>query len=172
VRRGVRVGIDVGSVRVGVAASDPDGLLASPVETLRRESRPDTGAPRQGEVEVTGPVAPDVAAIADHVRRLGAMEVVVGLPRSLAGGEGPAAHAARAYASQIARAVHPVPVRLVDERLTTVSAHRSLRAAGRPGRRHRGVVDQVAAVTILQSALDEERSRSAPPGEVVASEGP
>jgi putative Holliday junction resolvase len=156
-RRGVRLGIDVGSVRIGVAACDPSGLLATPVETIARDSSdPDLGA-----------LPADIAQVAAHVRRLEAIEVVVGLPRSLSGAEGPAARAARAYAGQIARAIDPVPVRLVDERLSTVSAHRSLHAAGRPGRRHRSVVDQVAAVTILQAALDGERGRSAPPGEPV-----
>lgn len=156
-RRGVRLGIDVGSVRVGIAAGDPSGLLATPVETIARDSN--DPAP--------GALPSDIAQVAAHVRELGVIEVIVGLPRSLSGAEGPAARAARAYAGQIARAIDPVPVRLVDERLSTVSAHRSLRAAGRPGRRHRGVVDQVAAVTILQAALDGERGRSAPPGEPV-----
>lgn len=161
-RPGVRLGVDVGAVRVGLAACDAAGLLATPVATLRRSAE---------AAETEGDPA-DVAEIAAQVRRLGAIEVVVGLPRTLAGAEGPAAQAARAYAGKIARAVDPVPVRLVDERLSTVSAHRSLHAAGRPGRRHRSVVDQVAAVTILQSALDGERSRSAPPGEVLRGTSP
>lgn len=140
--RGVRLGIDVGSVRVGVARSDPDGVLATPVTTLARGDD-DPG--------------PDVAAIAGYVTELAVVEVVVGLPRSLAGAEGAAASAARAYADHVARAVHPVPVRLVDERFTTRDAHQRLHAAGRPGRRHRSVVDQVAAVSILQAALDADR---------------
>jgi putative Holliday junction resolvase len=156
-RPGVRLGVDVGSVRVGLAACDPGGVLATPVATIHRDPGP----------EAPDALPRDIAQIVEHVRRLSAIEVVVGLPRTLAGGEGPAAQAARAYASKIARAVGPVPVRLVDERLSTVDAHRSLHAAGRSGRRHRGVVDQVAAVTILQSALDGERNRSAPPGEVL-----
>ncbi len=156
-RRGVRVGVDVGTVRVGVAACDPSGLLASPVETI----------PRDLTEPAPGALPADIAQVAAHVRRLGAIEVVVGLPRSLSGAEGAAARAARAYAGEVARAIDPVPVRLVDERLSTVSAHRSLHAAGRPGRKHRGVVDQVAAVTILQAALEGERGRAAPSGERV-----
>ncbi len=152
--RGVRLGIDVGSVRVGVARSDPDGLLATPVATLHRHP---------GD-----PGAPDVAAIAAYVIELDAVEVVVGLPRSLTGAEGAAATAARAYADHVARAIHPVPVRLVDERFTTVDAHRTLREAGRPGRRHRAVVDQVAAVTILQAALDAARRGPATSGDRLA----
>lgn len=156
-RPGVRLALDVGTVRVGVATCDPAGLLATPVATLRRDRRP----PADGSA--TRP--DDVAAVVALVAEREPIEVVVGLPRSLGGQEGSSAAAARAYADLIARAIAPVPVRLVDERLTTVSAHRALHDSGRSGRRHRSVVDQVAAVTILQHALDAERSTSAPPGE-------
>ena len=161
IRHGVRLGVDVGSVRVGVAASDPDGRLAMPVETIRRDT----------EASADGSRPPDLRRLAGLVRELGAIEVVVGLPRSLDGTEGAAAGAARAYAEMITGAVGNVTVRLVDERLSTVSAHRDLREAGRPGRRQRGVVDQAAAVTILQAALDAERSQGAPRGEVVSGPG-
>jgi putative Holliday junction resolvase len=149
-RRGTRLGVDVGSVRVGLAASDPDGMLATPVETLARDA---SGAP----------VPADLRRIADEVAERAALEVLVGHPRSLSGGEGPAAEAARGYAEALARLVD-VPVRLVDERLSTVAAHRSLRDAGLKGRKHRAVVDQVAAVVLLQNALDTERSTGRPPG--------
>ena len=98
-----------------------------------------------------------------------AVEVVVGLPRTLAGEEGAAAEAARTYAGRLSERIAPVPVRLVDERLTTVDAHRNLRASGVEGRRQRSVVDQAAAVLILQTALDTERSSGRPPGELVRS---
>ena len=150
-RRGSRLGVDVGSVRVGVARSDPSGLLATPLETVRRDVR--------GEE--------DLGRIARIVTDEGVLEVLVGLPRSLSGAEGSAAAAARAYAVRLARRVDPVPVRLVDERLSTVSAHQQLREAGVRGRRRRPVVDQVAAVVILQAALDEERSSGQPPGSPV-----
>lgn len=155
-RPGVRLGVDVGSVRVGVARSDPSGLLATPVETVAR-------------VPAAQPTATDadVLRVVEIVRELDAVEVVVGLPRTLAGGEGPAAAAARQYAAVLARSIGPVSVRLVDERLTTVDAHRALRESGVAGRRQRTVVDQVAAVLILQSALDEERGSGRPPGEPV-----
>ncbi len=143
-RPGVRVGIDVGSVRVGVATCDPDGLIATPVATVR-----------------------EVLEVAAIVAELGAMEVVVGLPRSLSGEEGPAAEAARKYAAVLAARVAPVAVRLFDERLTTVDAHRTLRESGVAGRRQRAVVDQAAAVLILQAALDTERGTGHPPGEPV-----
>ena len=150
VRRGVRLGVDVGSVRVGLAASDPSALLATPVETLRRDARAGT----------------DLARIAEEVAERAAIEVLVGLPRSLSGREGPAAEAARAYAGQLAARLE-VPVRLVDERLSTVAAHRSLRSSGVKGRKQRAVVDQVAAVVLLQAALDTERSTGQAPGELV-----
>ena len=155
-RVGVRVGVDVGTVRVGVAASDPGGLLATPVGTVARTTDDDGS---------------DLAEIAAVVAERAALEVVVGLPRTLAGAEGPAAQAARTYAGRLAVRVAPVPVRLVDERLTTVDAHRSLRDSGVDGRRQRAVVDQAAAVLILQAALDAERSSGRPPGELVRTDG-
>ncbi len=159
-RPGVRLGIDVGSVRVGVARSDPAGVLATPVRTLDRASRSDPGAAPQAS-------DPDLDAVAALVEDLDVVEVVVGLPLRLTGQEGPAAAAARGYAVAVARRVAPVPVRLVDERLTTVTASRSLRDAGRRQRLQRPVVDQAAAVVILQSALDAERSSGRAPGHPV-----
>ena len=155
-RAGVRLGVDVGSVRVGLAASDPSGILATPVETLERDLR--SGA--------------DQAVIAAAVVERDALEVLVGLPRSLSGGEGPAAAGARSYATTLAARVSPTPVRLIDERLTTIDAHRQLRDSGLPGRAQRAVVDQAAAVLILQAALDTERSSGQPPGELVAGRKP
>lgn len=151
VRSGVRVGVDVGSVRVGVAQCDPDGTVATPVATLERDQQAKT----------------DIDEIVDLVDRSGAVEVIVGLPRSLSGDEGPAAAAARGYARDLASRLGHVHVRLVDERLTTVDAHRSLRRGGVGGRDQRRVVDQAAAVLILQSALEAERSSGQPPGERV-----
>jgi len=151
VRRGVRLGVDVGSVRVGLAASDPSGVLASPVETVARDLAGGT----------------DLGRIAVVALEREALEVIVGLPRSLSGEEGPAAATVRAYAAQLASAVAPLPVRLVDERLTTVDAHRTLRTSGVAGRAHRAVVDQAAAVLILQGALDAERLSGRAPGELV-----
>jgi len=147
--RGVRLGVDVGAVRVGLARSDADGLLATPVET------------------VTGDRDSQVRRIVEVAQELGAVGLVVGLPRQLSGAEGRAAQAAREYALELSRACSPVPVRLVDERLTTVSAHQALHRSGRPGRQHRAVVDQVAAVMILQEALDQERRTGHPAGELV-----
>jgi putative Holliday junction resolvase len=147
----VRIGVDVGSVRVGVAACDPGGVLATPVTTLARDQ--DGGG--------------DLRSLAELVRDREAVEVLVGLPRSLSGRDGPAAAAARGYAVQLAALVAPVPVRLVDERLSTVSAHQALRGSGVSERKGRRVVDQVAAVVILQLALDTERSSGRPAGEPV-----
>ncbi|WP_404386929.1 Holliday junction resolvase RuvX [Knoellia locipacati] len=155
-RPGVRLGVDVGTVRVGVAVSDPSGVLASPHATLRRTWPEGAGAAED-----------DIAVIAELASERGAVEIVVGLPRSLSGGEGAAAEAVRKYAAELARRVAPVGVRLVDERLTSVDAHRALRQSGVDGRRQRAVVDQAAAVLILQSGLDEERGSGRPPGEPV-----
>lgn len=151
-RLGVRVGLDLGSVRIGVAASDPSGSLAVPVETVRRDV-----------------VA--VERIAALVAEREPLEVVVGLPRSLSGADGPAAAGARAWAAELAKRLDPTPVRLVDERLSTVAAARGLRDAGVSGRKARGVVDQVAAAVFLQAALDAERSTGVPPGEAVRPAG-
>jgi putative Holliday junction resolvase len=148
----VRLGVDVGSVRVGLAASDPSGMLATPVRTVPRDP---SGQDADLE-EIAG-------AVAEHE----ALEVLVGLPRTLAGEEGPAAAQARQYARRLAVRIAPVGVRLVDERLTTVDAHRSLRESGVGGRRQRAVVDQAAAVLILQAGLDAERTTGRPPGELV-----
>jgi putative Holliday junction resolvase len=153
---GVWLGVDVGSVRVGVAVSDPRGVLATPVETLARTA---PTPPAAGDA--------DVEALAALVLQHGAVGVVVGLPRSLRGDEGPAAQRARTYAAVVAERIAPVWVRLVDERLSSVDAHRALRDSGVAGRRQRAVVDQAAAVIILQTALDTGRSTGTPPGEQV-----
>lgn len=149
-RRGVRIGIDVGKARVGVARTDPDGLLATPVETLARSA---------------DGVA-DIGAVRDLVVGLDALEVIVGLPIALSGRDTASTQDARDFAAAVARAV-AVPVRLVDERLSTVSAQGALRASGRKGRSQRSVIDQVAAVIIVQHALDLERSSGRPPGRMV-----
>jgi len=155
-RHGIRLGVDVGSVRVGLAASDPSGILATPIKTLERDLKS----------------CADQGAIASVVLQRGVLEVVVGLPRSLSGGEGPAAAGARSYASALAVRISPTPVRLIDERLTTIDAHRQLREAGVAGRAQRGLVDQAAAVLILQAALDAEQSSGLPPGELVGGRKP
>lgn len=150
-RNGVRLGIDPGDARIGVARSDPSGFLATPVETLRRGRG-------------------DLSRIARLVRDEEVVEVVVGLPRSLSGGEGPAALRVREFARELAVRVAPVPVRLQDERLTTLSAEAMLRDRGKKGAERRAVVDQVAAVLILQHALDTERATGRPSGEIVRGE--
>jgi putative Holliday junction resolvase len=152
VRSGRRLGVDVGAARIGVAVCDRDGLLATPVETVRADGR-------------------DLARLAALAAEHEAVEVVVGLPRSLSGAEGPAAATARAYAQRLARTIHPIPVRMVDERLTTVTATRELRESGVRGRKTRAVVDQAAAVVILQNALDAERASGRPPGALLPAGG-
>lgn len=151
-RPGVRIGVDVGSVRIGVARTDLSATLAVPVETVPRGDG-------------------DVARIAELVAEYEAVEVVVGLPLALSGRPGKAAAAAQAFAEQLAPAVTPVPVRLVDERLSTVSATRGLREAGRSERSSRSVVDQAAAVVIVQYAVDTERATGRAPGTLVQEAG-
>jgi putative Holliday junction resolvase len=158
--RGRRIGVDVGLVRVGVALSDPDGILATPLTTLQRD-------PRKGF---------DVKLLAGLVQEHGAVGVYVGLPRSLDGGENASTAMARDYAAALVRRLRAkgweVPVRLVDERLSTVDAHRTLLEAGVSRREHRDKVDQVAAATILQSAVDRARSTGSEPGAPVDPPGP
>lgn len=137
---GRRLAVDVGKARVGVAISDPDGILATPLVTLARDDG-------------------DLSALVTLVREHEIVEVVVGLPVTLAGREGPAAADSRAYAQSLAQAIAPVPVELADERLSTVAASRRLSEQGVRGRRQRAVVDQAAAVEILQVWLDLRRRR-------------
>lgn len=150
VRPGVRLALDWGLARIGVAACDREGLLAYPVETVANASDP--------------------AWVERRLRALVAeyepTEIVLGLPRHLKGGEGQAATVVRERAGWVA-ATFGVPVRLVDERLSTVTASRSLREAGRGARHQRGVIDQAAAVAILEHALDLERNTGRAPGEQI-----
>lgn len=151
-RNGVRLGLDPGDARIGVARSDPTGFLATPLETVKKGR---------------GDLARLQAIVAEIAEESTMLEVVVGLPRSLKGGENPATAKVRDFAASLARRVAPVPVRLVDERLTTVSAEAMLRDRGRKGQDRRAVVDMAAAVVILQHALDSERASGTAPGEIV-----
>jgi putative Holliday junction resolvase len=149
VREGVRLAVDVGTVRLGVARSDPGGILASPLAVV-----------------ASGPRAKDeLAALAAAA---GAIELIVGLPTSLSGREGTAATGARAFATDLAGRLAPLPVRLVDERFTTATAHQALRRGGKDSRARRQVVDAAAAAVLLQAALDAERATGRPPGQLVA----
>ena len=148
----MRLAVDVGSVRVGVARSDPGGILASPLAVIRSG---------QGELDELA----RLTASAD------AIEVVVGLPTSLSGREGAAAAAARRFAADLAARLAPLPVRLVDERFTTAEAHDALRRGGKDSRARRQVVDAAAAAVLLQAALDAERATGHPPGQLVTPTG-
>jgi putative Holliday junction resolvase len=149
-RRGRRLAIDVGDARIGVASCDPDGILATPVETVPGRDVPAAQRRLKQLVDEYEPI-----------------EIVVGLPRSLKGGEGPAAVKVRAFTQDFARLVAPVPVRLLDERMTTVTASQGLRASGVKSKKGRSVIDQAAAVIILQQALESERASGKAPGEGV-----
>jgi putative Holliday junction resolvase len=145
-RPGVRIGVDVGKARIGVARCDPHAMLATPVRTVPRGDG-------------------DLAAIIELAAEADAIEVVVGLPLSLSGVRTASTDDAVGFARKLAAKVD-LPVRLVDERLSTVTAQQALRASGRNSKTSRSVIDQVAAVIILQHALDFERSAGTPPGEL------
>ena len=156
-RPGVRLAVDVGSVRVGVARSDLGGVLATPLTVL--PSGPDAKA------ELAR------AELARLAADQGAIEVIVGLPTSLSGREGAAAAGAREFAVDLARRLAPIPVRLVDERFTTTEAHDALRRGGKDSRARRQVVDAAAAAILLQAALDAERATGRPAGQLVPGGG-
>lgn len=150
-RRGVRLAIDVGKARIGVARCDVDGMLAVPVETVSRDS---------------GSVARVAALVAEHAP----VEIVVGLPLNMRGEDTPSTTDARRFAGELHLAMPDTPIRLVDERLSTVSAHSALRQSGRSQRKSRGIVDQVAAVVFLQHAVDTEKTTGRAPGAVLDEE--
>lgn len=152
IRFGTRLGVDVGKARVGVSRSDPHGMLATPLETVPRDGAKGDAHARR---------------IAELVAEYDAIEIVVGMPLSLSGAETASTADARSVAEQIA-AHSPVPLRLVDERLTTVSASRQLRDVGRKASRSRHIIDQMAAVVILQTSLDAERQSGRAPGELLS----
>lgn len=149
--RGVRLAVDPGKARIGVARSDPDGLLAVPVETVPRDAAGDAHILRLGEI----------------VAEYEALVVYVGYPRNLRGESTPATEDALTVARALAAAV-PAPVRLLDERFTTVVAASQFRAVGKSASRSRAQIDQAAAVILLQDALDRERAT----GHVVGEELP
>lgn len=149
-RSGVRLAFDVGKARIGVARCDAQAILAVPVQTLRRD--------RYGA---------DLDEAADLVAEHQASEVIVGLPKQLSGKGSASARDARKWARELAVIIAPVPVRLVDERLTTVTAQRELHEAGMAAKNFRPVVDQAAAVIILEQALETERRTGQPAGELV-----
>lgn len=146
-RPGVRLGVDVGTARIGVARCDRHGMLATPVETVARDPKGTA----------------DVARIAGIAAELDVVEVIVGLPLALSGATTASTNDAVAFARALGAALS-VPVRLVDERLSTITAQSALRSSGRSAKTQRPVVDQVAATIILQHALDTERTSGRPAG--------
>ncbi len=145
---GVWLGIDVGAARIGVARCDPREMLATPVRTVPADAYRHTDLDLLQEL------------LAEHE----AVGVVIGLPRTLAGREGSAAQAARAFGDALQARAPELPIRYVDERMTTVLAQRNLTSSGRRGATKRSVIDQAAAVEILQTFLDGKRRASEQPG--------
>lgn len=154
-RAGVRLGVDVGDARVGLAASDPDALVATPVMTLRRDAN------RGSDLGMLVTIARDRAAAV----------VYVGLPLSLSGQDTPSTQKARDYAAELAGRFAQeglqTAVRLVDERLSTVSAAEKMRASGVESRRQKDRIDQAAAVEILTQALEVRSAQGTEPGRPV-----
>lgn len=157
-RPGVRIGVDVGKARIGVARCDQHAMLATPLETVPRSASGDA----------------DVVRILELAKEADAFEFVVGLPLGMSGHRTPSTDDAEMFAKRISAALErsndwggETLVRLVDERLSTVSAQGQLRQAGKKSKQSRSIIDQAAAVVILQHALDMERSRGEAPGTVV-----
>lgn len=154
-RTGVRLGVDVGKARIGIARSDPHGMIATPIETVPRDNGGDA----------------DLARIDEIVGEHEVFEVIVGLPLNMRGERTLSTEDAADFAVDLAtRLLGTAEVRLVDERLSTVSAQGQLRQAGKKTKESRGIIDQAAAVVILQHALDVERSRNQAPGELVVAQ--
>jgi putative Holliday junction resolvase len=141
--RGRRVAIDVGSVRIGVASCDPDGILATPVETVARTAGGDGDLRRLQEI------------IAEYE----AVAVIVGLPKTLRDEHGHAAKLATEFGNALADRISPIPVLYSDERLSTVTAQQALRSSGVRAKAQKSVVDQAAATAILQGWLDLQANR-------------
>lgn len=150
-RFGRRLAIDVGTVRVGLAISDPHGILASPFQNLKR----------------TDDIAADLAQLSAMLEEFELLEIYVGLPIALSGNQTKSTEDALNFAAALDDS-RPEPVRLIDERLTSVSANAILRNAGHDGKRSRQVVDQVAATLILEQALNEEQTSGMPPGRAIS----
>lgn len=155
--RGSKLGVDVGTVRIGVAGCGRDELVVLPLITIRRDHRSGNSG------------GSDIQQIAALAREREVVEIVVGLPRHLGGAEGKSAKAARRFAQQLARALPKVRVCLLDERLTSVTAQMRLAESGKNTREQREIVDQVAAQIILETALEIEHRTGLPAGEQVLS---
>ena len=148
--RGRRLGIDVGLARIGIAASDPDSILATPVETLHVSDGPENEAAPWGK---------EIARVLELAHEYDAVAVVVGIPASLAGRHTQSTEMARSFCEQL-ETLLPEGIELFtsDERLSTVQATGQLRSAGKNAKKQRSIIDQAAAVAILQSWIDSQRA--------------
>lgn len=164
VARGARLAIDVGMARVGVAISDPDGILASPVETLARDKSKNYRI--GGKVPAQLPT--DIAALVEIVEDRFVAVIYIGLPKHLSGQSGASTEMAVTYAHLLSQVIPGTEIRMIDERMTTVTAHQALHASGKSSKKHRAVVDQVAAVVMLESALDYEKKNGTRAGDPLA----
>ncbi len=146
-RQGRRLAVDVGKVRVGLAISDFHGILASPLQNIARQT------------EDSATVGLVIEAIADE----DIIEAYFGLPVSMSGSSSASTADAVTLARAFAKA-STIPVRMIDERLTTVSATSALRSSGKNSKDGRKVIDQIAATMILEQALAMEKNLASQPG--------
>lgn len=145
--RGRRLAVDVGTVRVGLAICDPDGILSSPLPPIAR----------------SGAAVDAVAGVQEIISEHGVIEVFVGDPISLSGSETASTKDARAFAAQLAT-VTEASIRLVDERLTTVTAAAKLRLNGKDAKQSKSLIDSASAVEILDQALSIWKRSGSSPG--------
>jgi putative Holliday junction resolvase len=148
--KGRRLAIDVGSVRIGLAICDPDGILSSPIPALGRSNE----------------LMDTLQLVSELVAENSVIEVYVGDPISLSGGQSASTRDAREFAEKLAAQIS-VPIRLVDERLTTVTASAKLRISGKDAKQSRSLIDSASAVEILEQALATIRVAGKAPGQLV-----
>jgi putative Holliday junction resolvase len=148
--KGRRLAIDVGTVRIGLAICDPDGILSSPLAALARSQD----------------LSETLQIVSDLVTEHNAIEVYVGDPISLSGGQSASTRDAREFAEKLADLIS-APIRLVDERLTTVTASAKLRVSGKDARQSKSLIDSASAVEILEQALATLRVSGKAPGRQV-----
>jgi putative Holliday junction resolvase len=150
VRSGRRLAVDVGKVRIGVAVCDFHAILASGLVTIQR----------------TDDISLAITTLREHIQEINPIEIYVGLPISMDGSHSASTEDALSFA-RVLEAETFAPVRLIDERLTTVVAASALRSSGRDSKSGRKIIDQIAATVILEQALEIEKHSGAIPGQPI-----
>ena len=145
-RKGIRYAIDFGDARVGFAKSDIDAIMAVPVATIKNDQNL-------------------LKNIIEHINETGCVEIYVGLPKHLSGAIGQSANKAINFAQQLSKQLPDISIRMMDERLTTSSASARLQESGVNTRAQKGLIDQAAAIELLEQALDFEKRNNQIPGQ-------